>query len=78
MSPFDLHEAKGYWRIRGIEEDCPKWSGYGTMPDGLLAIFDSYDTMSECVRFGITITHDHKNAYGLHDVHANFPTISTL
>lgn len=57
ISEYDLDDPKGYWRSAA---DCYRWEGTGKHPDfeKLMVIVSSWETMTQCVRYGIEIWHE--------------------
>ena len=55
ISPYELYPAQGYHRQK--RSDCYSWEGFGEL-NGVTVWFTSWDTMTECVRFGIHIEPD--------------------
>jgi hypothetical protein len=60
----DLYPAQGYWRIYA---DVYRWEGLGKangwsrLPSGIAVSFQSWETMTTCVRQGIVIESDGLN-----------------
>ena len=56
--PEDVHSAKGAYRTNKMLDNCV-WEAYGRSRgggSGMVWSFQSYDTMAECVKHGITFT----------------------
>ena len=66
----DLMPTEGDYRIRKLQWDVEAWAGYGAHPDGTSAQFHSYDTMTDCIRFGFECGSD-RELSGYYEVHAN-------
>lgn len=77
--PEDLRPAQGRersdWRL-----DIQRWNGHGRVTDGRYGLapgfgvqFDSWDTMTDCVRRGIVLDRDSRSSAGVFDVSAKEP-----
>lgn len=65
----NLWPAQGSWRTDRRLDTYP-WEGQATNAAGMLVNLSSWDTMSDCVRYGITLAPDPPSYV---DVHANSP-----
>jgi hypothetical protein len=65
------------WGINGqagtfnIQDEYGNWQNF--QPDWPIGIH-SWDTMTNCVRYGIEITYDRDDVYGSVQVHAKYPS----
>ena len=57
LEDIKLHPARGHYRS-SIYADVMRWTGYAKGPDGIMRTFGSWDTMTACVRHGITVNAD--------------------
>jgi hypothetical protein len=82
-----LLEAEGFYDVRlaaaaGVYRSSPyhdtyRWEGYAKakgrpgLPDGMDVVLSSWVTMTECVRQGIKVTHNHRDIPSTFEVWAN-------
>ena len=62
--PHQLWPAQGHWRT-DVRADVYRWEGQGTK-DGHVVLLCCWDTMTKCVRNGITVTHERGWSYEIH------------
>jgi hypothetical protein len=54
VSPYDLWVQQGVYR--SIQWDCARWGGHNATYNNQRLQLTSWDTMTSCVRYGITIS----------------------
>lgn len=57
VSAYDLKPAQGYWRSNPFV-DVYRWEAYGKDSKGITTSFDSWNTMGDCVKYGIEVVRD--------------------
>lgn len=77
IDPFNLMWQDGAYAT--AHWDCCKWSGHGVSlgrddcPAGISVHVSSWDTMTECARYGIELSHDSRDLPGTYEVSAREP-----
>ena len=56
VEAYDLHAQSGYWRSRSELYGICRWYSHRVIHDDNEAHIASWDTMTECVRHGISVS----------------------
>lgn len=60
VQPEDIAPVTGYWRSN-LQADCMRWEGSVPTAEAGKRSIGSWDTMTDCVRYGFTISKDHRD-----------------
>lgn len=64
VEPDDLWSAEGHYRIYGNQEESLRWEAFERGADyAHQRHLISFSTMTECVRKGFDLNHDHGNTW---------------
>jgi hypothetical protein len=76
VAPEDLQPQTGAWRTDNRLDVC-RWEATLTDGTGRTWLVQCWDTMSACVRYGVTVAPDERNPTVYLDVTANRPVPSS-
>lgn len=54
VAPEEFTPAKGWYRTAAVA-DCVRWEAHGFGRSGVVRYLCSFDTMTDCARYGVTI-----------------------